>query len=72
MREIIGIDAEGIVEFHAGGGIGDYATLCGLDGTNTSASAQTREPVPARQKITCGACKQLFIACNSYKASDFE
>lgn len=71
MRKIIGLSIEGTPEFHAIGDVGDYATLCGLDGTETDVSPQAEIPVPRGQKITCTACKTIFLTCRNYRLSDF-
>lgn len=46
---------------------GTYATLCGLDGDDTSEfSTQSVMPTPAKAKVTCPECIAIWHQCHSF------
>jgi hypothetical protein len=65
----IAVRTDGRVEVHAKG-IGDYATLCGLDG-NDSSVGQEPAALPPGAKIDCAQCRQLWDAWQTFQRADF-
>jgi hypothetical protein len=70
MTKAVGArDLSGDVDWHASCDPGaGYHTLCG-----TSLNDTEFEPVdpPAGQKITCIACKRVWLTAKTFRANDF-
>jgi len=58
------------VQVHMNGGLSDYATPCGLALDGDEFSGRVAE-LPAKPKVTCPRCKELFDITENFKRSDF-
>jgi hypothetical protein len=65
----VAIRSEGRVEVHAEG-IGNYATLCGLDGDDSAVGQEPAE-VPPGARIDCATCRQVWDLCRGFRRVDF-
>lgn len=63
------IENYGEQEAHAVSAVGEYATLCGLDGDDETCG-QKMIGAAAKAKITCNDCAQIIQASWRYKRSD--
>lgn len=52
-------------------GDGSYDTLCGLDLYDEDMTGIEAVNGPVRKRINCEQCRQLWLACKGYRASDF-
>lgn len=60
---------EGERHVHANGSNnGTYATLCGLDGDDRE---QSMDEVRPGEKITCAACRAIWVEAKRYRKTDF-
>lgn len=68
MRFVL-IESDGVTETHASPALGEYATLCGLDGDDESAG---QRPIGERRsgKIDCADCLAMIRLAKTYKARD--
>jgi hypothetical protein len=69
---MVAVSVDGEVEVHAknDGGPSDHATLCGIDGEDSTVG-QRLEPLPPGAKIDCAECHQLWMAWHKFKPEDF-
>lgn len=66
----IAVRCEGVVHVHAIGTVGDYATLCALDGYDDGVEQEIAD-LPKRPKITCPDCQMLILFARTYTKKDF-
>lgn len=60
-RDLVGIDADGVIDWHIPGVINDYATICGMDGNDHLSGQRPVVTQPLRgQKITCHHCWAIW------------
>ena len=74
MTKIIGVQIDGVVEWHIPGcGGGDYVTLCGLDGNDPKIGQECVMAPPAGTKINCSVCRTIWenLAALRIRRSDF-
>ena len=71
MKRFVAIAIDGEVGVHAVGD-GNYASLCGLDGTDDGVGQQTAALPLGTTKIDCPQCQALWRACRRYRAADFD
>lgn len=72
MSKYIAVRMNDEVIVHLPGAIGDYATLCGLDGNDDSRSVdQHPTDVPRNAKVNCAHCSALWKTARRYSAKDF-
>lgn len=60
------------ISVHCRSGYGDFDTLCGLDSNDPAIGHLGTVPVAINTKIDCAACKAIFSAARTYRASDFK
>ena len=59
--KVIGVELDGIVEWHVPGVSGaDYVTLCGLDGNDPSIGQTGTVEAPRGTKINCQQCRAIW------------
>ena len=69
-RGYVAVEQDGMVEVHASGVIGDYATLCGMDGDDLSVG-QRPAPIQIGARINCPYCIPIIRAAKKYRERDF-
>jgi hypothetical protein len=69
-RGYIAVEQDGVVEVHASGVIGDYATLCGMDGDDLSVG-QRPAPLQIGARINCQHCILIIRTAKKYRERDF-
>jgi len=69
MAKFIRINVEGEIDSHIGSNIGNYVTLCGLDGDDPAIGQSTEKE--GGEKITCEACRNIWNVCRNIKKLDF-
>lgn len=72
--KIVGVESDGVVEWHIPGvGGPDYATLCGLDGDDSTVGQRLVDHVPRGAKIDCEQCCTIWRGLRALKLreSDF-
>ena len=68
----VAVEQDGHVVVHIPGVIGDYATLCGLDGTDEDVGQKTVEvPLRGRARIDCSDCHRIWKQCKAVTYDDF-
>lgn len=67
-RRFVAVNVEGTTETHLPHPLGEYATLCGLDGDDPGSRQSPAKPA---SKVTCDDCKAIFELCRKYQQSDF-
>jgi len=72
MSKAVGILIDGTVEWHAPGGVSDYATLCGLDANDSTVGHEGIVDTPRGQKITCPQCYGIWAGAKALRATDFD
>lgn len=74
MVDIVGVNIDDVIEYHAGTPNGNYDTLCGLDADDPQLGHFGRVPAPKRQRITCEQCKTIWFGTMELKLkpADFE
>jgi len=70
MSKYVSIECDGVVQVHAVG-LGNYATLCGLDGDDDG-SGQRPANLLIGARINCPDCRAIIEAAKKYRARDFE
>ena len=53
---------------------GNYATLCGLDGDDSSGWVDQETlslPITHKVRINCPDCKDIWLLCSEYDRTDF-
>ncbi len=69
----IAVEIDGAVTVHLPGIGGDYATLCGLDGTDEHpAVGQRLVDVPAGARCNCRRCIAIYDLARQYGAADID
>ena len=68
-ERMIAVITDGVLEVHAAG-LGNFATLCGLDGNDPDAS-QIPAPLPMNPRIDCPQCFSAWKAWRTFSARDF-
>lgn len=64
------VEVEGLTFTHIGESVGDFATLCGLDGDDPGVLQRT-VPTPNGAKVNCAHCWGIWNICRDWRASDF-
>ena len=75
MSRFVAIIDNGVRSVHISGDqlMGDYETLCGMDGHDDSPDVkQSMGKVKRGEKIDCEHCIDIWKACKRYSASDFK
>lgn len=75
MSNVVGVDIDGVVEWHAiGAGGNDYNTLCGIDADDPSIGHNGVVKAKRGQKINCAQCYGIWIGVKnmSFRESDFD
>jgi hypothetical protein len=63
---LVTIADEGVIEVHLPSAVsGDYATLCGMDGTDCGQQEVTTDPASV---VTCPHCCGIWLTARSFTA----
>lgn len=68
--KVVAIEIDGIITIHIPDPGGNYSTLCGLDGFDTSVGQQPAD-IPPGAKIDCDDCRMIWKTCLRYNKNDF-
>jgi hypothetical protein len=72
--KFVAVNVDGIVQVHMNGAfsLGNYETLCGLDGDDDSPLVR-QQPAKLKRgaKIDCPYCIDIWKQCKNYSAKDF-
>lgn len=68
---LVTIDCDGEIEVHLPPAMGDYATLCGMDGDDPAIGLLTKE-TPSGSKVGCDTCKAIWKLARSFHGSAFK
>lgn len=65
MKRFVQVESDGAIETHANTALGEYATLCGLDGDDEAAGQRLIGDGP-KGKINCRDCIAIIRAAKEY------
>lgn len=68
-KRFVQVESEGAIETHADTAVGEYATLCGLDGDDEGAGQRLIGDGPTG-KINCPDCIAIIRASKLYHERD--
>jgi hypothetical protein len=66
VARYIAFEQDGKTEVHAVGVCGNYATLCAIDG-NDSTVGQKPAPLQIGARINCPQCRGIILAAKDYR-----
>lgn len=69
-HKIIGVDIDGMVEYHLEGIHSDYSTLCGIDAQDSELGHNGTVEPKRGQKVTCEHCYAAWKRVTSMKARE--
>lgn len=66
-KGLISISCDGQVDTHIMGAVGDYATICGLDGDDEYINQSIVDSVS--DEVDCSLCQAIWAKCRKIKPS---
>jgi hypothetical protein len=72
MSRFVAVEIDGTVGVRLPDALGNYETLCGLDGNDDSPGVgQSPASVPRGAKVDCPHCTAIWLTARKFKQSDF-